>query len=314
MFWIISTDIPLKSNCMSESVERSTLDLRYKGHRVRDDAAEARLRASITERGIQEPLEGVGTPQKRILLNGFRRQRSAKKLGIECVPYVSLGEDEAMGIVSLMRISKQRGLNLLEQAKFTVELLTVQAMSAAEVAETLGRSKSWVSMRHNLLREMSPEVQRILFRGAFPVYSYMYTLRPFMRMNSVSKQEIERFVKATAGNRLSVREIEMLAQGYFRGPDSLREAIDQGKWSWSLAQMKNVPEDLEGCNDFERALLSDLGSVQKYMQRLIVNCHDERLQSRSFHAQANLLTASLLSKLPLFLKTMRQFHDRSGQA
>jgi len=299
---------------MSESVERSTLDLRYEGHRMRDDAAEARLRVSIAERGIQEPLEGVDTPQKHILLNGFKRQRSAKKLGIECVPYVSLGEDEAMGIVSLMRFGKERGLNLLEQAKFTVELLTVHDMSTAEVAETLGRSKSWVSMRRNLLQEMSEEVQRLLLRGAFPVYSYMYTLRPFMRMNSVGKREIERFVKATAGKRLSVREIEMLAQGYFRGPDSLREAIDQGKWSWSLAQMKNVPEDPDGCSDFERALLNDLESVQKYMQRLIVNCHDERLQSRAFHAQANLLTASLLSKFPPFLKTMREFHDRSGQA
>lgn len=299
---------------MSESVERSTLDLRYEGHRVRDDAAEARLRASIAERGIQEPLEGVDTPQERILLNGFKRNRCAKKLGIQCVPYVSLGEEEAMGIVSLMRMSKPRGLNLLEQAKFTVELLTVLNMSAAEVAETLGRSKSWVSMRGNLLREMSEEVQRILFRGAFPVYSYMYTLRPFMRMNSVGKQEIERFVKATAGKQLSVREIEMLAHGYFRGPDSLRQAIDQGKWSWSLAQMKNVPQDPEGCNDFERALLKDLEAVQKYMQRVMANCHDERLQSRSFHAQANLLTASLLSKFPPFLKTMREFHDRSGQA
>jgi hypothetical protein len=299
---------------MSESVERSTLDLRYQGHRVRDDAAEARLRASIAERGIQEPLEGVDTPQQRILLNGFKRNRCAKKLGIECVPYASLAEEEALGIVSLMRMNKQQGLNLLEQAKFTVELLTVHGMSAAEVAETLGRSKSWVSMRGNLLQEMSEEVQRILFRGAFPVYSYMYTLRPFMRMNSVGKQEVERFVKATAGKRLSVREIEMLAHGYFRGPDALREAIDQGKWSWSLAQMKNVPEDPQGCSDFERALLKDLESVQKYMQRLIVNCHDERLQSRSFHAQANLLTASLLSKFPPFVKTMREFYDRSGQA
>jgi ParB/RepB/Spo0J family partition protein len=299
---------------MSESVERSTLDLRYEGYRVRDDAAEARLRASIAERGIQEPLEGVDTPQERILLNGFKRYRCTQKLGIQCVPYVSLGEEEAMGIVSLMRTSKQRGLNLLEQAKFTVELLTVYEMSTAEVAETLGRSKSWVSMRGNLLREMSAEVQRILFRGAFPVYSYMYTLRPFMRMNSVGKQDVERFVKATAGKGLSVREIEMLAHGYFRGPDSLREAIDQGKWSWSLAQMKKVPEDPEGCNDFERALLHDLESAQKYMQRLLVNCHDERLQSRAFHAQANLLTASLLSKLPPFLKTMRELHDRSGQA
>jgi hypothetical protein len=299
---------------MSESVERSTLDLRYEKYRVRDDAAEARLRASIAERGIQEPLEGVDTPRARLLLNGFKRYRSAGKLNIECVPYVSLGEEEAMGIISLMRMIKPRGLNLLEQAKFTVELLTVHNMSTSEVAETLGRSKSWVSMRSNLLHEMSEEVEQILFRGTFPVYSYMYTLRPFMRMNSIDKQSIERFVKAAAGKRLSVREIEMLAHGYFRGPDSLREAIDQGKWSWSLARMKNVPEDPNGCNDFERALLKDLESVQRHMQRLVMNCRDARLKTGAFHAQANLLTTSLLSKLPLFLKTMREFHDRSGQA
>ena len=101
-------------------------------------------------------------------------------------------------------------------------------MSVAEVAETLSRSKAWVSMRRGLLEEMSRPVQEILFDGAFPVYCYMYTLRAFMRMNSVTTDEIERFVKAVAGKRLSVREIELLAHGYFRGPASLREAIDEG--------------------------------------------------------------------------------------
>ena len=68
---------------------------------------------------------------------------------------------------------------------------------------------------------MSPAVQAILFRGAFPVYSYMVTLRPFMRMNGVGSQEIERFVRAVVGGKLSVREIELLAHGYFRGTASL---------------------------------------------------------------------------------------------
>jgi len=74
---------------MSEMVERSSLDLRYEGYRLRNDAAEARLLASIAERGIEEPLGGVDTPQGRLLLDGFRRNRCAAKLGIECVPYVS---------------------------------------------------------------------------------------------------------------------------------------------------------------------------------------------------------------------------------
>ena len=299
---------------MTENVERTTLDLRYEQHRLRDNAREARLLASIAERGIEEPLEGVDTPEGRFLLNGFKRYRCAKKLGIDCVPYVSLGEAEATGIVSLMRVSTDKTLSILEQAKFVVDLLTIHGMSVAEVAETLSRGKSWVSMRRGLLDEMSQEIQQILFRGDFPVYCYMYTLRQFMRMNSVTKEEIERFVKAVSGKRLSVRDIDLLANGYFRGPTSLREAIDQGKFVWSLDQMKNVPEDTEGCNEFERMLLKDLGILQKYMQRAMTKCHDARLSSRAFYAQANLLTGGLLSKLDPFRERMKEFHDRSGHA
>ena len=129
---------------MREIVELSSLDLRYEGHRLRDDAREARLLASIAERGIEEPLEGVDTPAARFLLNGFKRCRSAKKLGIDCVPYVSLGEEEATGILNLMRASTDKGLGILEQARFVVDLLTIHGMSVAEVAQTLSRSKGWV--------------------------------------------------------------------------------------------------------------------------------------------------------------------------
>ena len=77
---------------MSTNVELSSLDLRYEGYRLRDDAREARWMASIAQRGIEEPLEGVDAPERRFLLNGFKRYRCAKKLGIACVPYSSLGQ------------------------------------------------------------------------------------------------------------------------------------------------------------------------------------------------------------------------------
>jgi KorB domain len=299
---------------MSENVERASLDLRYEGHRLRDDAREARLLASIAERGIEEPLEGVDTPTGRYLLNGFKRYRCAAKLGIECVPYVSLGEEEAAGILSLMRVSTDKALGLLEQAKFLVDLVTLHGLSVAEVAETLRRSKGWVSMRRNLLAEMSAEVEKLLFRGAFPVYAYMYTLRPFRRMNGIGPDEIERFMQAVAGKHLSVRDIERLAQAYFRGPASLREAIDRGQWRWTLDQMRSVPEDREGCNEFERVLLGDLQILRKYLRRVMTKCHDPQLKNRAFYAQANLLTGGLLSQLDPFRERMKEFYDRSGRA
>jgi hypothetical protein len=270
--------------------------------------------ASIVERGIEEPLEGVDTSEARFLLNGFKRQRSAKKLGIGCVPYVSLGQEEVSGIVNLMRASTDNALGILEQARFLNDLLTIHGMSVTEVAQTLSRSKGWISMRRRLLAEMSPAIAEIIFRGAFPVYSYMYTLRPFMRMNSVTKDQIEQFVKAVAGKRLSVRDIELLTNAYFSGPASMREAIDAGKLGWSLDQMKNVPEDREGCNAFERVLLHDLQILQKSMQRMMAKCHDPRLKGRAFYAQANLLSGSLLSTFEPFCEKMKEFYDRTGCA
>jgi hypothetical protein len=269
---------------------------------------------SIAQRGIEAPLEGVDTEQGRILLDGFKRYRCAKMLLLDSVPYLSLGEDEVMGIVGLIRGSNDRTLVILEQARFIDDLLNTHHMSLAEVAQRLSRSKSWVSMRQGILKEMTEAVQQRLLAGTFPVYSYMYTLRPFMRMNKVSKEEIDQFVQATSGKNLSVREIDRLARRYFQGPSALREAIDQGKVGFALDQMRQVPEDQEGCTAFERTMLSDLEITQKYMRRVMAKSHDQRLSTRAFHAQANLLTAGLLSKAPAFLKMVREFHDRTGQA
>jgi predicted transcriptional regulator len=298
---------------MTRSVELSTLGLRYESYRMRNPAVEARLLSSIAERGIEEALEGVDVAEGSTLLNGFKRYRCALKLRIGTVPYVSLGEDEASAIVNLLRVSNDRSLTILEQARFIEELRTRNTMSVADIAGQLSRSKSWVSMRLGLIAEMSAAVREKIFHGEFPVYPYMYTLRQFMRMNGVGKQGIEEFVLALAGKKLSVREIEQLAHGYFRGPASFRDAIRQGHVALALDWFREVPEDPDGCNEFERVLLKDLEITQKYMQRGMGKSEDRRLKTPAFFAQAHLLTAGILSQARGFFAVMRKLHDRCGQ-
>jgi hypothetical protein len=299
---------------MGREVELAILDLRYESYRMQNAALEVRLLASIAQRGIEEPLEGVDQESRSILLNGFKRYRCAVKLGLGMVPYSCLGEEEAVGIVNLLRVSNTKSLSILEQAAFLEQLRKLGSMSVAEIAEQLSRSKSWVSMRVGLMTEMSPRVREHIFRGDFPVYAYMYTLRQFMRMNSVPKQDIEDFVVAVSGNRLSIREVEHLAQGYFRGPDSFREAIRQGYSRRVLDWMREVPPDADGCNEFERVLLRDLEVTQKYMQRVMGKSQQERrLKTAAFYAQAHLLSAGILSRQRAFFDSLRKLHDRSGQ-
>jgi predicted transcriptional regulator len=299
---------------MNQSVERTSLDLRFANYRLRNNATEARLLASIAEQGIEQALTGVDTPSGRLLLDGFKRWRCAKRLGIESVPYVSLGVEEAAGILRWMQASKEKTLHMLEQARFVTELLDTHGMTVAEVAETLSRSKAWVSVRRGLLSEMPETLQKILFRGEFPVYSYMYTLRPFMRINDVPSKQIEQFVEKLSGQKLSHREIELLAHGYFRGPASLRTEIDAGNWKWTLDQLQSVPEDPEACNDTEKSLLRDFETLVKAMARIQVRCDHQNLQTRAFFAQANLLVGRLLSEQEAFFQKLEHFHDRSGKA
>ncbi len=298
---------------MSE-IELTSLDLRYEGYRMRNRASEARLLVSICERGIVESLEGVEVEDSHVLLNGFKRWRCARRLGLATAPYVSLGEDAALGIVALLRASNDRSLSLLEQAGFVDELKRLHGMSVAQIAEMLSRSKGWVGMRLGLMGEMSSAVRQKLFAGAFPVYAYMYSVRPFMRMNGAGVEAIEPFVTALSGKGLSVREIAHLAQGYFRGPAALREQIASGNVALPLRRLKQAEAHADGCTPFEQAMLTDIEQAQKYMQRVMGKSSDPRLDSAAFRAQAQLLLAGVLDRGAAFFQSVRQLHDRCGQA
>jgi len=295
---------------MSRSIELNSLDLRYESYRMRDAAQEARLLGSIAERGIEEPLEGVDAAAGPILLNGFKRRRCARKLHLGQVPYESLAEEEACGIVQLLRTANHKGLSILEQARFIDELRSRHQMSVAQMAEELSRSKGWVSVRLGLIAQMSDKIREKLFAGAFPVYAYMYTLRQFMRINAVSVEDVEEFVLALSGKNLSVRQIEYLADGFFRGSDEFREQIRAGHLAVPLEQMNRARDLAEGCSPFESRLLKDLQIVDKYMRRVMGKSASRRLKSKAFFAQGELLLGGLLSRTGIFTRSLRQLHDR----
>jgi len=99
-----------------------------------------------------------------------------------------------------------------------------------------------------------------------------------------------------------------------RGMESFREEIRKGHLSLPLQQLKDLPEDPDGCSEFERLFVADLEQAQKVLLRVLTKSEDPRLSSRPYRAQAHLLCAGLLSRLPAFTKTLKQIHDHSGRA
>ncbi len=302
-----------QKNSGIRQVEISSFDLRYERCRLKSDVTEKALLSSILDHGIRDPLRGVETKGGcRILLDGFKRYRCAKKLSIGIVPYHCLGEDEAFGIITLLRIANAKSLNILEQSRLIDELRTIHKMSISQIAGLLEKSKGWVGMRVGIIGQMSPAIMDKVFSGQFPVYSYMYTIRSFIRMNAVSKQDVDVFVKSVAAKGLSIRDIEILANGYFKGGEGIRQQIRNGNITWGLSRLKDSSVTTD-CTQVEQLLLKDLEITQKYMQRVINKSRDDRYNSASFNAQANLLTGGILRQMNIFFESIEVLHDKSGQ-
>jgi ParB/RepB/Spo0J family partition protein len=294
------------------SVEIEQIDKRFESFRLQDKDREGALLRSIVEQGIRDPLGCVVTNENAfILLDGFKRYRSAVRLKLNRVPYVRVAEDEVSGILQLIRQSNNKSLHLLEQAQLVDELKRTHGLSVSGIAEQLERSPAWVSVRLGLLSEMSEPVKREIFAGRFPVRSYMYKLRELTRVNKSSTAEVNEFVRSVAGKRLSSRNIDRLAYGYFRGGSRFKEQIRKGNIAWTLDQLKGCSTsesaEVSGLSQLEQRVICDLEIMQKYMGKVLHGIKDPSLKNSSFFMQAHLLVEGILGRIDVFIKTLRRF-------
>ena len=295
-----------------KEVEISQIDTRFEGYRLKDKNQEKVILSSILEQGIREPLQCVMKPEEQlILLDGFKRLRSAVKLKIKIVPVTSLGSDEAGAILQLIRLSNVQGLSILEQAVLVDELKGTYGMSTMEIAHHLERSPAWVSVRLGIISEMSPVVKKAIFSGRFPVRSHMYTLRQFTRVKGIKKSEIDAFVNSVSGKGLSIRAIETLAHGFFKGGQNLKEQIMQGNLDWTLNQLRqDAMNNTNSLSECETKTLKDLELAQRCIGRIPYEIKDLRLNSPSFFATAYLVVENILGKMNYFIKVLEEFYDQ----
>lgn len=297
-------------------IEISEIDTRFEGLRLKDKTQEKEILSSILEQGIREPLRCVEKLQERlILLDGFKRLRCSLKLGIKVVPVVSMGDDEATAILQLLRTSNTRGLSILEQAALVDELTRIYGMSVSGIAGYLEKSPAWVSVRLGIIGSMSDIVKDAVFSGGLPVRSYMYTLRQFTRVNKIKKSEIDTFVRAVSGKRLSTRAIDTLAQGYFKGGDPLKEQIRQGNLVWTLNQLQKQDElsTAESVSEIESRALRALELARKFMGRVPYEIKDSRLKSSLFFTRAHALVGGMLGAMTFFTKALQEFYDKGRE-
>ena len=213
----------------------------------------------------------------------------------------------------MLRVSEAKPLSILEQAKLVEALQGACHLSLTDIARLLDKSKAWVSVRSGMIREISPTVMNRVFSGQFPLYAYMYILRPFMRINGVKTKDIDEFVDLVSGRNLSIRDLKLLAGGYFKGSEEYRRQIKKGSISWVLSSLKETSPRADAVSSSEQALIKDLELTLKYMQRINLGSKNDGYKSNDFLAQANLLAGAILRQMDNFKEAVEEIHDKSGK-
>lgn len=282
---------------MDKTIELSQIDTCYELLRLKNLAFEKKLLASISEQGIQMPLQGVFKNNTFIMIDGFKRYRCCKKLKIDIVPIKEIGSDNIEGILNFMRASNEATISILEQAKLVDELHDEMKMTVRDIAHSVGKSPAWVSARLGMISKLTPKMYELIQADHFPARTYMYTLNQLTRVNNIPNKEIEIFMKATSNKGLSGKDLDLLANGYFKGNDKIRSQIKNGNLSWTMNKLKNFQKEDCKLNSDENRIHRDLDIAGKYMGRIIFKLPSLKEKSNHFNSTAGILAEGILDKM-----------------
>lgn len=204
-------------------LELHQLELRYEGLKCRCAARERRLVASLAELGQQVPIVVVESGGNRfVVIDGHKRVRALRRLGRDTVRALAwqLEESEALVVDRLMGTGPPD--SAMEQGWLLRELHGRFELSLDELARRFDRSRSWVSRRLGLVRELPERIQQRVRCGELSAHAAMKYLLPVARANG---EDALRFAAAIAGKKLSTRQVGELYNGYRSRSAKTRELV-----------------------------------------------------------------------------------------
>lgn len=291
---------------MKNLIDITKIDLRFEKLRLKNPKEEGILWISIIERGIEDPIAGILNDNIFILLDGFKRYRCAVKCKITEIPYIIYSEDEMSGVINLLKISSEKSLHILEQAKIVQELVNVYNLTMNDVASKLGKSSNWVRMRMALLSELTPLCLQKIFDGSFPVWCALGKLRQLKRFHKFSDDKVDEFINIVCGQFLSCRDIDLLAQGYFSGHLN-RDKLKDNDFNWAIDKMKKLSLSENNFSNSNRQFIKDLEIAQKYIGRLIIKSPYWDKKNTEFMSVATILAEGILDKIERLRDTLYNF-------
>ena len=186
------------------------LGLRYRRYRLADEAGERDMVQSLRRHGQITPLVVCRREETLEVLDGFKRVTAAVELGLMSLRCQVLAADERQAKVALLTLhGAGKRLVELEEAWLVQALVRDDGLSQAEVAELLGRHKSWVCRRLALLEKLVEEVRQDLRLGLVSAR----TARALVSLPAGKQSQLLRSIRAEGLSSEEARGVVALLHG-----------------------------------------------------------------------------------------------------
>jgi len=290
------------------------LDLRYSHTRIKNATVLAKMQNSINCYGQIVPALAVAEKNNFILIDGYLRLEALKACGHDCIKIQVIEDKEADSLFVLLAKNNDRGLEVIEQASLIQELHNRFSCSFGEIARRLGKDKSWVKRRIDLVDSLPDEIKQAVMTGKIPAWSASHVLVPLSRVN---EKDAVRLTDNLIKDPLSTRELTRLYEHYKKSNRTVRDRIieDPSLFAKTIRQ-QDQERDAKQVNDGpEGKWLKDITIVCHILKRLLNTAEYVFYPEQDrFHRRQRQIWINKAEKMIVELKERaeRKYHDNTG--
>lgn len=160
------------------------LELRYSHVRIKSQAQVKRLADSISSHGQLEPLHAVvGQDILLILIDGYHRYAALQYLERDTAQVLILGCSEDQALFQLLLHRSERNWTAIEEAGIIQELYRRFGCTYQQIGSRIGRDKSFVKRRLDLLESLPEDILKHVLSGVLSTWSASRIMVPLARAN-----------------------------------------------------------------------------------------------------------------------------------
>lgn len=255
----------------TKQIEIHQLDLRYDHTRIYKKRLLDRLCRSLEQFGQINPV--IVTPGEGncfVLIDGYFRVKASRMCGRDTVVGIINESDEKNAVLSILKNNDGRAWEAFEEASLLNEFVFRFELGLSEAANLIGRDKSFVKRRLDLVRELPEEILAAVSSGAVSMWSATRILVPLARANRDHALKLTAFLK---GNSLSTRDVKYFFEIYKTSNHSVRSRMinDPSLFLKAVQSKRQDQEALNLAQGVEGRWLKDIVSICTMLNHLKKN-------------------------------------------